>query len=93
MLDPRLLRDDPASVGESLRRRGSSIDLAGLVDLEASHRSALQEAEGLRSRQKEAGKEIAGLEGEAKQRAIDEVAELASQVKEAGARADELAER
>jgi seryl-tRNA synthetase len=93
MLDPRILREDPDAVAESLRRRGVGIDLDALVSLESEHRSTLQEAEELRSRQKDAGKEIANLEGEAKQKAIDEVSGLAASVKEATARADELAER
>jgi seryl-tRNA synthetase len=93
MLDPRILREDPDAVAASLRRRGSSVDLVGLVELEAEHRSALQEAEQLRSRQREAGKEIAALQGEAKQKAIDEVSGLAASVKEATSRADELVER
>jgi seryl-tRNA synthetase len=50
----------------------------------------LQEAEQLRSRQKEAGKEIATLDGGAKEKAIADVAELAAAVKEAAARADDL---
>ena len=93
MLDPRLLRDNPELVADSLRRRGSKLDLSALVELEASHRTAVQTAEQLRARQKEAGKEIAVLEGEEKDRAIAEVAGLAAWVKEATARANELAER
>ena len=93
MLDPRILRDAPDVVAESLRRRGVDIDLDALVRLEAEYRSVLQEAEELRSRQKDAGKEIANLMGEAKQKAIDEVSGLATSVKETTARADELAER
>ncbi len=93
MLDPRLLRDNPDLIAESLARRGSSIDLGALADLDRDYRSALQEAEELRSRQKEAGKEIATLDGEAKQAAIDQVSELAGAQKTAASRADELAER
>jgi seryl-tRNA synthetase len=93
MIDPRLLREDPDLIAESLRRRGSKIDLDALIALDAEHRAALQEAERLRAAQKEAGKEIATLEGEAKRAAIDQVASLAAQVKEATARADELAEK
>lgn len=92
MLDPKLLRENPDAVAESLRRRGSDVDLEALVALEAKHRAALQEAEQLRSRQKDAGKEIASLEGEAKQRAIEDVSGLADSVKTATARADELGE-
>jgi len=92
MLDPRILRDNPDAVADSLRRRGSSIDLGSLIDLETRHRAALQEAEQLRSRQKEAGKEIAVLQEDAKEKAIEEVSGLAASVKEATAVADELAE-
>jgi seryl-tRNA synthetase len=90
MLDPRLLRENPDVIADSLRRRGSDIDLAALVAIDAEYREALQEAEGLRSRQKEAGKEIATLDGESKERAIAEVSDLANAVKEATSRADEL---
>jgi len=93
MLDPKLLREDPDLVADSLRRRGVDIDLDSMVALDAEHRAALQEAEQLRSRQKEAGKEIATLEGEAKERAIEEVSGLAASVKEATTKVDELGER
>ncbi|MGH3650912.1 MAG: serine--tRNA ligase [Acidimicrobiia bacterium] len=93
MLDPRLLREDPDSVTDSLRRRGSKADLGALIALDAEYRSALQEAEQLRARQKDAGKEIATLEGGAKQRAIEEVSGLAAAVKEAAASADDLETR
>ncbi len=92
MLDPRLLRDDPESVRRSLVRRGSTLDLDALIDLDARQRAALRQAEDLRAHQKEAGREIAGLDGAAKQRAIDEVAGLAAQVKESAAEADRLGE-
>lgn len=93
MLDPKLLRDNPETVAESLRRRGLEVDLDALVALDADHRAALQEAEQLRARQKEAGKEIAALDGEAKEKAIEEVSGLANSVKETTARADQLAEQ
>ena len=93
MLDPKLLRQNPDAIAESLRRRGSTVDLNSLVELDGFHRSALQDAEELRSRQKEAGKEIATLEGEAKQTAINEVSELAAAQKKASSNSDELAEQ
>ena len=93
MLDPKLLRQNPDAIAESLRRRGSTVDLNSLVELDGFHRSALQDAEELRSRQKEAGKEIATLEGEAKQTAINEVSELAAAQKKASSDSDELAEQ
>jgi seryl-tRNA synthetase len=91
MIDSRLLREDPDLVRESLRRRGSTIDLDAVIALEASARAKRQEAEGLRARQKEAGRLIATLSGPEKESAIEEVAELASAVKESTAEADRLA--
>jgi seryl-tRNA synthetase len=93
MLDPRILREAPEELASSLRRRGSAIDLEALVELEAAHRSAVQEAEALRASQKEAGRAIASLEGAAKEEAIAQVGDLASSVKEAQARADVLGEQ
>ena len=90
MIDPRLLRDDPDAIRESLVRRGSKLDLDGLIELEASLRKARQASEELRARQKETGREIAGLEGEAKEAAIAGVADLAAQVKESTTDVDRL---
>jgi seryl-tRNA synthetase len=91
MIDPKLLRENPVLIADSLRRRGSDLDLQALIDLDASHRIALQESEELRASQNEAGKTIATLDGEAKQAAIDEVSGLAAAQKKAAAKADELA--
>jgi seryl-tRNA synthetase len=90
MIDSRLLRDAPEVLRSSLARRGSKLDLDALISLDVDLRAARQEAEELRARQKESGREIAGLEGEAKEAAIAAVAELANQVKEAGAELDRL---
>lgn len=91
MIDPKLLRDDPELIVESLRRRGSDLDLDALIELDASHRAALRESEELRASQNEAGKKIASLDGDAKQTAIEEVSGLAAAQKDAATRADELA--
>jgi seryl-tRNA synthetase len=90
MIDPRLLREDPEAIRESLRRRGSKVDLDALIGVEAQLRSARQDAEQLRASQKDAGREIAGLEGEAREMAIAGVAELAAKVKEAAGVVDRL---
>ena len=91
MIDPRLLREDPDAIRESLRRRGSKLDLDALIATESALRAARQAAEDLRARQKETGREIASLEGEAKEKAIADVAGLAAEVKEASAVVDRLA--
>jgi seryl-tRNA synthetase len=92
MIDPRLLRDDPDTIRESIRRRGASIDLDALISMEERVRVKRQEAESLRASQKNAGKEIATLDGAKKQEAIAAVAELAAQVKAAGAEVDSLSD-
>jgi seryl-tRNA synthetase len=91
MIDPKLLRDDPELIVESLRRRGSDLDLDVLIELDASHRAALRESEEMRASQNEAGKKIASLDGDAKQAAIEEVSGLAAAQKDVAGRADELA--
>ena len=93
MIDPKLLRDDPDAVRTSLRRRGLDLDLEAIIDLEARARTALQTAEELRARQKEAGRRIASMEGADKEAAIAEVGDLAAAVKEASAEADRLGEQ
>ena len=90
MIDPRLLRDDPDAIRESLARRGSKVDLDAVIALESSLRAARQNAEELRARQKESGRQIAGLEGKAKDEAIAGVADLAARVREAASDVDRL---
>jgi len=90
MIDPRLLRDDPDALRVALRRRGSKVDLEALIEMESALRAARRQAEELRARQKEAGREIASLQGAEKEQAIAEVAELAAMVKHANADADRL---
>ena len=91
MLDPRILRDQPDLLRTSLQRRGAShLDLDALVELEAQARATQADAERARAEQKEAGKTIATLEGDAKQQAIDEVATLADRVKELTSEAERL---
>jgi len=90
VIDPRILRDNPDLVRRSLERRGSDIDLDGLIGLEERARATRAEAEKARAAQKEAGRRIAQLEGDEKQAAIDEVSALAERVKELTAEGDSL---
>ncbi|HJQ96043.1 MAG TPA: serine--tRNA ligase [Acidimicrobiia bacterium] len=92
MIDPTLLRSDPEQIRLSLRRRGLTVDLDGLIDLEARLRRTRQEAEETRAAQKEAGKEIARLQGAEKEAAIAEVAKLAESYKALEDEADQLAQ-
>lgn len=90
MIDPTLLRSHPDQIRLSLQRRGLPVDLDGLIGLEAQLRRTRQEAEETRAAQKEAGKEISRLEGDAKQAAIAEVGKLAERYKTLEAEAEQL---
>ncbi|MBT8207420.1 MAG: hypothetical protein KJO18_04035, partial [Acidimicrobiia bacterium] len=90
MLDVALLRNDPEALAAAMTRRGVSVDIDALADLDKRRRQARSEAEGLRSRQKEAGKAIAELDGDAKQQAITEMSSIAERYKILLAEADTM---
>ena len=92
MIDIRILRDDPAALRESLRRRGLSLDVEGMADLDRERRRVRAGAEEIRSRQRRSGKRISTLHGEEKKEAIREASRLSDQYKEELARADRLDE-
>lgn len=93
VIDPRILREDPEVVRQSLRRRGSDLDLDALIALEEQARTVRARAEQARASQREVGRRIAGLSGEEKEKAIAEAASLAEEVRALTAQADELAAR
>lgn len=88
MIDPRILRNDPAALETSLRRRGIDLDVGFLVDLDERRRGERVSAEQIRSEQKDAGKSVAKLQGDEKQAAIARASELSAAYKEALAQAD-----
>jgi len=92
MLDPNLLRKEPASLMESLRRRGLDVDVAALVTLDEERRKARVRAEELRAEQKAIGKDIPRLDGQQREDAIARAGELAEGYKAALAEADGLDE-
>jgi seryl-tRNA synthetase len=97
MIDVAVLREDPDLLRRSLALRGSDIDVSELEELDRARRSLRTDAEQLRATQKEAGREIAQLQGEEKQGAIaraktlaDDYQRLIGQADEADARFQEL---
>ncbi|HSF85415.1 MAG TPA: serine--tRNA ligase [Acidimicrobiia bacterium] len=90
MIDVAVLRHQPGLLEASLRRRGLAVDVAELGALDAKRREVRAGAEDLRAQQKEVGKNIANLEGEERQRAIESAGELAEQYKASLAEADDL---
>jgi len=88
--DVALLRTDPGLLADGFVRRNLDVDLDSLVELDERRRKARSAGEELRARQKQAGKEIARLEGEAKEAAIAETSDLAELYKAALIEADAL---
>jgi seryl-tRNA synthetase len=90
VLDLSLLRNDPEGLAAALARRGVDVDVPALAALDRRRREERARAEGLRAAQKRSGKEIASLQGEAKDEAIAAAAGLADDYRSALAQADAL---
>jgi seryl-tRNA synthetase len=88
--DVSLLRTNPESLAEGFARRSLDVDLEALAGLDERRRAVRASAEEIRARQKDAGKAIAQLQGDEKQTAIADTAELAEQYKELLVEADQL---
>ncbi|WP_407320236.1 serine--tRNA ligase [Isoptericola halotolerans] len=90
MIDIRLLRDNPDIVRESQRARGEDPALAdAALAADARRRSSLAEFESLRAEQKALGKQVAKASGDEKAALLARTKELAAQVKEHQAAANE----
>jgi seryl-tRNA synthetase len=85
MLPIKLLRDDGDRVRQSLRDRGSDLDVDQMLDLDGQRRAILTELEELRSRRNQVSKEI----GHNKQAGLD-AAPLFAEMKGVGGRIKEL---
>jgi len=93
MIDIRILRDDPDALREALRRRGLSMDVPAMADLDRERRRVRVQAEETRARQRKSGKLIPALRGADKEEAIREATQLAERYKATLAEADQLDER
>ena len=86
MIDPRVLRDDPARVRAAQTRRGLSADVVDeAVRADERRRAAIVEFERLRSEQKGLGKQVARAQGEEKQELLARTKTLAADVRAAEA--------
>ncbi|MDO8145735.1 MULTISPECIES: serine--tRNA ligase [unclassified Isoptericola] len=90
MIDIRLLRDNPDAVRASQRARGEDEHLVDTaLAAEARRRSALAEFESRRAEQKAMGKQVARASGEEKAALIGRTQQLAQEVKDHQAAANE----
>ena len=69
MLDFKFIRAELDQVRQGATDKGVEVDLDRLIELDDQRKVLLTEQEQLRHEQKNAGKEIATLEGDAKQQA------------------------
>jgi seryl-tRNA synthetase len=88
MIDPRILRTDPQTLDDSLRRRGIDLDVSFLVSLDERRRAERVQAEEIRAEQKTVGKSVSQLDGDERQTAIARAGELSEAYKTALATAD-----
>lgn len=90
MLDIKFIRANLERVREGARAKRFEVDLDRIVTLDDERKEIIQELEALKHRQNTAGKEIASLEGEAKQSAIAEIGQIKGRVKELDTRFKEV---
>ncbi len=83
MLDIRFIRENPEKVKESLKKRGSDFDVAGLLAIDEKRRAAIQEVDGLRATQNSFADEIAGLAGAARDKKVEESREVKGRLRDA----------
>jgi len=81
MLDFKFIRAELDQVRKGASDKGVEIDLDRLIALDDQRKALLTEQEQLRHEQKNAGKEIATLDGDAKQQAIAHMGEVSEQIK------------
>ncbi|GAB36117.1 seryl-tRNA synthetase [Gordonia otitidis NBRC 100426] len=90
VIDLKIVRDDPDLVRASQRVRGEDPGLVDvLLDADTARRSAIVEADSLRSEQKALGKQVGKASGDEKAALLAKGKELAEQVKSAVARQNE----
>lgn len=85
MLDPKLIRQDPAAIAAQLKRRGFTLDVAAFAALEARRKDAQVAAEQLQAERNTKSKNIgkAKAQGQDVQPLLDEVADLGERLKQA----------
>lgn len=85
MLDPKLIRQDPAAIAAQLKRRGFTLDVAAFAALEARRKDAQVAAEQLQAERNTKSKNIgkAKAQGQDVQPLLDEVANLGERLKQA----------
>ena len=92
MLDVKFVRENVPAVEESLRRRGSTANLEGFVEIDRKRRALLSSVEALRAERNAASEEIGRLRREKKDASalMEKMKEVAARIKEMEAGLPEL---
>ena len=81
MLDSQILKNNLEEFNENLKKRGISIDVNLLINLDESRRKAKFEAEQIRAEQNKLGKDIAKADENEKKELLKKAAELSNNFK------------
>ncbi len=81
MLDSQILKSNLDIFNENLEKRGLSIDVDHLVDLDEKRRKAKFEAEQIRAEQNKLGKDIAKADENEKEELLKKASELSNNFK------------
>lgn len=81
MLDIHFIRENLQEVKESIRRRGLTVDLQKLLDLDAVRRARIQQRDALRNQQNQANDGIAAAQGSDRENSIAKMKNIAQEVK------------
>jgi seryl-tRNA synthetase len=92
MLDVKFVRENVPAVEEALRRRGSTANLEGFVEIDRKRRALLSSVEALRAERNAASEEIGRLRREKKDASalMEKMKEVAARIKEMEAGLPEL---
>ena len=82
MIDIRQIRENPEAFIEAGRVKNFNVDIPALLEMDGKLLAARQQLQELRTAQNAAGKEIARLNGDAKQAAIEKMSQLKAKGKE-----------
>ncbi|MFN8548865.1 MAG: serine--tRNA ligase [Candidatus Eisenbacteria bacterium] len=94
MLDLKLIRQEPERVRDYLGRKGGSPHLERILELDRSHRSALQEVEAKKAERNQKGTQVPLLKKEGKDASalLEEMKQLAEEIRALDARVKEAEE-
>ena len=86
MLDPKLIRDNPQIVAESLKKRGSEFDVQRLVVADEKRRDVIKAVEALKSEKNTTSDQIAKLKkaGGDAQEPIERLRSLGKRIERTG---------